>query len=83
MSLARRIPTNTPLQALVTIERSGLSGGLGSAGRAHAEELVATTDGRLRYGARLVLSRDLTDCELATLRELFEKALAECRGREC
>ncbi len=30
-----------------------------------------------RYGARLVLSRDLTDYELATLRELFEKALAE------
>jgi hypothetical protein len=36
-----------------------------------------TTNDRLRYGARLVLSRDLTDFELATLRELFEKALAE------
>jgi hypothetical protein len=36
-----------------------------------------TTDGRLRCGARLVLSRDLTDYELATLRELFEKASAE------
>jgi hypothetical protein len=36
-----------------------------------------TTDGRLRCGARLVLSRDLTDYELATLRELFEKAIAK------
>jgi hypothetical protein len=35
------------------------------------------TDDRLRYGARLVLSRDPTDFELARLRELFEKALVE------
>jgi hypothetical protein len=35
------------------------------------------TDDRLRYGARMVLSRDPTDYELARLRELFEKALVE------
>ena len=33
-------------------------------------------DGRLRYGARLVLSRDPTEGELATLRRLYKEALA-------
>ena len=37
-------------------------------------------DARLRYGARLVLSRDPTDGELATLRTLYETALAAPGG---
>ena len=33
-------------------------------------------DARIRYGARLVLSRDPTDQELAALRALFQRTVA-------
>jgi hypothetical protein len=75
VSLARRIPTNTPLQALVTLNDPVYQ----EAAEALARRMVKETDaldGRLRYGARLVLSRDPTDGELATLRRLYEEALA-------
>jgi hypothetical protein len=74
-SLARRIPTNTPLQALVTLNDVVYQ----EASEALAQRMIKATDaldGRLRYGARLVLSRDLTDRELATLRGLYKEALA-------
>ncbi len=76
VSLARRIPTNTPLQALVTMNDPVYQ----EASEALADRMLKAadkTDDRLRYGARLVLSRDPTDYELGRLRELFEKALAE------
>jgi hypothetical protein len=75
VSLARRLPTNTPLQALVTLNDPVYQ----EAYEALAKRMMQATnalDGRLRYGARLVLSRDPTDRELATLRGLFEAALA-------
>jgi len=76
VSLARRIPTNTPLQALVTLNDPVYE----EASEALAVRMMKsadTLDGRLRYGARLVLSRDPTDGELETLRILYEKALAQ------
>jgi hypothetical protein len=76
VSLARRIPTNTPLQALVTMNDPVYV----EASEALARRMLKasdTTDGRLQYGGRLVLSRDLSNYELTTLRELFEKASAE------
>ncbi|HKV76929.1 MAG TPA: PSD1 and planctomycete cytochrome C domain-containing protein [Candidatus Sulfotelmatobacter sp.] len=76
VSLARRIPTNTPLQALVTMNDPVYQ----ESSEALADRMLKAadkTDDRLRYGARLVLSRDPTDYELAKLRELFEKALVE------
>jgi hypothetical protein len=79
VSLARRIPTNTPLQALVTLNDPVYQ----EAAEALARRMMKETDaldGRLRYGARLVLSRDPTDGELATLRRLYEKALAAPAG---
>jgi hypothetical protein len=75
VSLARRIATNTPLQALVTLNDPVYQ----EASEALAHRMMKATgdlDGRLRYGARLVLSRDPTDGELAALRALYEKALA-------
>jgi len=39
-----------------------------------------TLDGRLRYGARLVLSRDPTNGELAALLKLYEEALTSPAG---
>jgi hypothetical protein len=83
VSLARRIPTNTPLQALVTLNdtvQDEASAALavrllkempGSASSQSKEALEA----RLTYGARLVLSRDLTQKEITTLRALYEHAL--------
>ena len=74
-SLARRIPTNTPLQALVTLNDPVYY----EASEALARRLMAeqqSIDARIKYGVRLVLSRDPTDRELATLRALFQKTLA-------
>jgi len=74
-SLARRIPTNTPLQALVTLNDPVYH----EAAEALAQRMIAeqhTIDSRIKYGARLVLSRDPTDSELAALRALFQKAAA-------
>ena len=57
VSLARRIPTNTPLQALVTLNDPVYQ----EASEALAVRMMKETDAldaRLEYGARLVLSRD-------------------------
>jgi hypothetical protein len=75
VSLARRIPTNTPLQALVTLNDPVYQEASEALARRMMKE-ADTLDGRLRYGARLVLSRDPTDGELTILRGLYEKALA-------
>jgi hypothetical protein len=71
-SLARRIPTNTPLQALVTLNDPVYA----EASEALTRRMIkasANLDGRIQYGARLVLSRDLTENELATMRRLYAK----------
>ena len=74
-SLARRIPTNTPLQALVTLNDPAYY----EASEALAKRMLfqqRTLDARIVYGARLVLSRDPTDRELAALQALFQKTVA-------
>jgi Protein of unknown function (DUF1549)/Protein of unknown function (DUF1553)/Planctomycete cytochrome C len=75
VSLARRIPTNTPLQALVTLNDPVYQEASEALARRIMKE-TGTLDGRLRYGARLVLSRDPTDGELAILRRLYGQALS-------
>jgi len=74
-SLARRIPTNTPLQALVTLNDPVYY----EASEALARRMLSQKQGivaRIEYGARLVLSRDLTDQELAEMQALFQKTVA-------
>ena len=74
-SLARRIPTNTPLQALVTLNDPAYY----EASEALARRMLSqqqTIDAQIEYGARLVLSRDPTDRELAALHALFQKTVA-------
>jgi len=74
-SLARRIPTNTPLQALVTLNDPVYY----QAAEALAQRMIdgqRSLDARIKLGARLVLSRDPTDLELAALRALFQKTAA-------
>ena len=77
-SLPRRIATNTPLQALVTLNDPVYE----EAARALARRVIKDTapgdtlDARLTYEARLVLSRDPTNTELAVLRKFYQDALA-------
>ena len=78
-SLARRIPTNTPLQALVMLNDPAYT----EASQALAGRMMkvsANLDERVQFGARLVLSRDLTENELATMRRLYAKASGASRG---
>jgi hypothetical protein len=85
-SLPRRIATNTPLQALVTLNDPVYE----EAARALARRVIKDTaektagtsnsgvilDTRLTYEARLVLSRDPTAAELVVLRRFYQDALA-------
>jgi len=78
-SLARRIPTNTPLQALVTLNDPVYA----EASEALANRMMKAStnlDDRIQFGARLVLSRELTENELATMLRLYAKASDEPKG---
>ena len=78
LSSPRRIPTNTPLQALVTLNDPVFR----QAAEALAARIARDTpsapgdrlDNQLNFGARLVLSRDLTPAELKVLRGLDQRA---------
>jgi hypothetical protein len=77
-SIPRRIPTNTPLQALVTLNdpvyheaAQALAKQMSQAAPGKSEDAV---DARLNYGARAVLTRDLTTDELEPLRKLYRAA---------
>jgi hypothetical protein len=77
-SLPRRIPTNTPLQALVTLNDPVYDEAADALASRAVNDLSAsgneaTPDDRIRYEARLVLSRDPSPQELTVLRGLFEK----------
>ncbi|HEX3821602.1 MAG TPA: PSD1 and planctomycete cytochrome C domain-containing protein [Candidatus Sulfotelmatobacter sp.] len=74
-SLARRIPTNTPLQALVTLNDPVYQEAAEALARRMLNEKQGL-DAELEYGARLVLSRDPTEHELTTLRSFYQKASA-------
>lgn len=70
----RRITTNTPLQALVTLNDPVYhEAAIALSGRM-LKEGKGPLDTRLNYGANLVLSRDLTPEELAPLHRLYLQA---------
>jgi Protein of unknown function (DUF1553)/Protein of unknown function (DUF1549)/Planctomycete cytochrome C len=85
-SLPRRIPTNTPLQALVTLNDPVYQEAAESLAKRVMKESAAAAkagasnqdllDARLCYETRLVLSRDPKPQELAVLRSFFQKTLA-------
>jgi hypothetical protein len=85
-SLPRRIATNTPLQALVTLNDPVYEEAAQALARrvikdtaektAGASSAGAILDTRLAYETRLVLSRDPTSGELAVLRTFYQQALA-------
>jgi hypothetical protein len=75
-SLPRRIATNTPLQALVTLNDpvyDEAASALAQRTLKEAKANEAGLDDLLRFEASLVLSRPPTEEELAVLRELFHK----------
>jgi mono/diheme cytochrome c family protein len=80
VSLPRRIVTNTPLQALVTLNDPVYQ----EASRALARRMLAFADdrlaGRLNFAGRCVLSRDLTAAELATLAAFYDQARRPADG---
>ena len=84
-SLPRRIPTNTPLQALVTLNDPVYQEAAEALARRVVKEAAASKsndgsgadllDSRLAYETRLVLSRDPTPHELSVLRTFYKQAL--------
>ena len=84
-SLPRRIPTNTPLQALVTLNDPVYEEAAEALAKRAVKETAANADrdsnpesvldALLSCEARLVLSRDPTVQELAVLRGLFKKTV--------
>ena len=73
MSSPRRIPTDTPLQALVTLN-DPVFHQAAEALAARMHKAQGGDDARLNYGARLVLSRDLSPAELVVLRKLNQES---------
>jgi hypothetical protein len=80
LSAPRRIPTNTPLQALVTLNDPVYRQAAVALAARMRKEGGNSTDARLDYGAELVLSRKLTAAELAPLRRLYGQFPNETRG---
>ena len=79
-SLPRRIPTNTPLQALVTLNDPVYDEAAEALAKRALTEVApknseSLLDARIAFEARLVLSRDPTPKEMSVLRELFEKTV--------
>ena len=82
-SLPRRIATNTPLQALVTLNDPAYKEAAEALARRVMKETAAKTstapddalNARLAYETRLVLSRNPTSRELSVLRAFYKQAL--------
>jgi hypothetical protein len=78
----RRLPTNTPLQAYVTLNDPVFVEAAQALGRRLVKEGGATTEDRIRFGLNLVLSRPADKTQVATLKKLFESELAHYRSAE-
>jgi len=72
----RRVRTNTPLQALVTLNDPVYIEAAQSLARRILKEGGATSANKVTYGFRLVLSRIPHEAELARLVTLYEQSLA-------
>ena len=77
LSVPRRLPTNTPLQALVTLNDPVYQQAAESLAARMVREAPRGPDllrAQLNYGGQWVLSRDLTPAEIAALRKLHGAA---------
>ena len=79
--VSRRIRTNTPLQALVTLNDSSFI----VASRSFAEKMLKegqTSTDQIEAGYKMLLVRDIPEDKLAVLNGLYEDALAQYRHNE-
>jgi hypothetical protein len=75
----RRVPTNTPLQAFVTLNDPVFVECAQALARRLLREGGEDLETRLRWGLELCLARPATAAQLAPLRELYERQLATFR----
>jgi hypothetical protein len=78
----RRLPTNTPLQAYVTLNDPVYVEAAQALGRRLAREGGANPEERIRFGLSLVLARPPDKSQVAELKNLFEAELAHYRDTE-
>jgi hypothetical protein len=78
----RRIQTDTPLQAFVTLNDPVYVEAAQALGRRLVREGGATVADRVRYGLQLCLARPPNDEQVKALVELYEKEAAHYRDRE-
>lgn len=79
--LSRRLRTNTPLQALVTLNDSSFV----VASRHFAKKMMGSgknTDAQIRAGYKLLLAREMHDSKVAVFKALYEDALQVYKGNE-
>lgn len=76
----RRLPTNTPLQAYVTLNDPVFVEAAQALSRRLAREGGPTTEARIRFGLQLVLARPPTAVQVATLQALYQSELEHYRG---
>lgn len=72
----RRLPTNTPLQAYVTLNDPVFVEAAQALGRRLVREGGATVDDKIRFGLQLVLGRPPEKAEFTELKSLYEFELA-------
>ncbi|MEO7298150.1 MAG: DUF1553 domain-containing protein, partial [Verrucomicrobiota bacterium] len=78
----RRLPTNTPLQAYVTLNDPVYVEAAQALGRRLVQEGGATVEERIQFGLRLALSREPTKSEIAALVDLYKTELARYSANE-
>ena len=78
----RRLPTNTPLQAYVTLNDPVYVEAAQALGRRLVKEGGATIEDKIRFGLRLALCRQPTGEELTTLIDLYKLELDRFRKDE-
>ncbi|MEZ0385446.1 MAG: DUF1553 domain-containing protein, partial [Verrucomicrobium sp.] len=80
-STMRRLPTNTPLQAFVTLNDPAFFEMAQALGRRVVKEGGATLESRLRYGLELSLARPATEDQVNALLELYRDELAHFQSQ--
>jgi hypothetical protein len=78
--VTRRIRTNTPLQALVTLNDPAFIEAARAMGKRLIAEGGASAEDRLRHGFKLALCRAPTDAELTRMMDVYNGELAYYKG---
>jgi hypothetical protein len=81
-TLARRPRTNTPLQALTTLNDQAFFEAAQAMGQRIVKEGGAQVSARATYGFRLVMSRRPNESELSSLVAAFEKERQYFKGHQ-